>query len=474
MGISRMGRRRQGELPRYRLHKQSGQAVVSLPLGGGKYRDLLLGCHGSEESQREYERVINEWLASGRNAPLKSSGPAPDLTVAELCLRFWKHAEGLYRLADGSPSRELDHYKYAQKALIALYGHKPASEFGPLGLKAVRQSMIDARQYRVRFDLDARPAGRWLPDEKVRLAVSGEGRGDAMREDTWSPVEVLETRKALSRRVVNQRIDHIRRMFKWAVSEELAPPSVYEALKAVAGLRRGHEGTKEKPKIKPVSDEHVEATLHHLNPQVAAMVRLQRLIGARATEVCLMRGRDIDRSGPVWWYRIDPNEIPREGPANLHKTAHHQQEDGSATVKALPLGPKAQVALAPWLRDNPEEFLFQPKEARRAQDAEKRKNRKSPMTPSQLARKPKADPKRAPQDHYTHHSYRRAIARACEQAKVPCWMPHQLKHACGTQVRKRFGAEASRIFLGHSKLSTTEIYAEADMNQVEKIALEMG
>ena len=96
------------------------------------------------------------------------------------------------------------------------------------------------------------------------------------------------------------------------------------------------------------------------------------------------------------------------------------------------------------------------------------------MTPSQRARQRKADPRRAPKDHYTHHSYRRAIARACEQAKVPCWKPHQLKHACGSQVRKQYGAEASRIFLGHSKLSTTEIYAEADMEQIEKIALQLG
>ena len=410
-----MGRRRQGELPRYRLHKQSRQAVVSLPLGGGKYRDYLLGPHGTEGSRREYERVIHEWLASGRHAPPRPSDSPADLTVAELCLRFWKHAEGFYRLADGSPSKELDHYKYAQKALIALYGHRPASEFGPLGLKAVRQSMIDARQVRVRFE-ESRPAGFWLPDDRVRPDPSSQDRGLAARKGSWHPVEILETRKALSRRVVNQRIDHIRRMFKWAVSEELVPSSISEALRAVAGLRRGHEGTKEKPKVKPVLDEHVEATLPHLNPQVAAMVRLQRLIGARATEVCLMRGRDIDRSGPVWWYRIDPNEIPREGPANLHKTAHHEQEDGSATVKSLPLGPKAQAVLAPWLREASDEFLFQPGEARRAQDAEKRRNRKSPMTPSQRARRPKAAPKRAPQDHYTHHSYRRAIARACERA----------------------------------------------------------
>jgi hypothetical protein len=41
-------------------------------------------------------------------------------------------------------------------------------------------------------------------------------------------------------------------------------------------------------------------------------------------------------------------------------------------------------------------------------------------------------------------------------------------------VRKRFGLEASRAFMGHTKLSTAEIYAEKDMELVEKIALEIG
>jgi hypothetical protein len=35
-----MAHRKKGELPRYRLHKQSGQAVVSLPTGSvPRYRD---------------------------------------------------------------------------------------------------------------------------------------------------------------------------------------------------------------------------------------------------------------------------------------------------------------------------------------------------------------------------------------------------------------------------------------------------
>ena len=68
-----MARRRKGELSRYRLHKQSGQAVVSLPLGGGKYPDFLLGPFDSEESKREYTRVINEWLAAGMLSPPNTS-----------------------------------------------------------------------------------------------------------------------------------------------------------------------------------------------------------------------------------------------------------------------------------------------------------------------------------------------------------------------------------------------------------------
>src|SRR5260370_7366125 len=114
-----MARRRKGELPRYRLHKQSGQAVVSLPLGGGKYRDFLLGPFDSEESKREYTRVINEWLAAGMLAnPKAMNGRCPDLSVAEACLRFCKHAEVYYRLVDASPSTEPETYKYAQPPLI--------------------------------------------------------------------------------------------------------------------------------------------------------------------------------------------------------------------------------------------------------------------------------------------------------------------------------------------------------------------
>lgn len=148
-----MARRKKGELPRYRLHKQSGQAVVSLPTGGApRYRDVLLGPYGSGESKREYPRVLDEWLAAGKLAPPRTlDGRCPDLTVAEVCLRFWKHAEICCRLVDGSPSGELDNYQHALAPLEERYGRTLPSESGPLKLKAVREGMIDARRCLVRF-----------------------------------------------------------------------------------------------------------------------------------------------------------------------------------------------------------------------------------------------------------------------------------------------------------------------------------
>jgi hypothetical protein len=122
-----MARRRKGELPGYRLHKQSGHAVVSLPLGGGKYRDFLLGHFDSEESKREYTRVINEWLAAGILAsPTAAGGRCLDLSVAEVCVRLCKHADVHYRLVDGSLFGEKDNCQYAQAPLMDLYGLTPA------------------------------------------------------------------------------------------------------------------------------------------------------------------------------------------------------------------------------------------------------------------------------------------------------------------------------------------------------------
>ena len=421
-----MARTPKGSPPNYPKKPHRGMARITVRLIDGRRHDIQLGPFGSAQSWTEYRRVLAELEVNGGRFHIMNDGAAATgLTVSELCLRFWDHAENFYRLPDGSPSRELEHYQYSLKPVDEFYGSTLASEFGPLKLKTVRQKMIDGLRYQVRLIDGEKSRSWWVGEDRIRHPVGKPDQWEVKSGETWVPVEVVNTKKALCRKIINQRIDHIKRFFKWAVSEELLPSSVYEALRTVAGLRRGHPGTCERARVKPVPQEHVEAVLPFLPPQVAAMIQLQPLMGARPTEICQIRGRSIDRTGPVWWYKIDPNEVARDGqPENLHKTAYQENADGSAVVKLLPIGPRAQAILKPWLRESPDEYLFQPGEARQVKYQERRKKRKNTLWPSHLAhqaKKKKTKPKRVPSHRYDRHSYARAIARACKSAGVPHW-----------------------------------------------------
>jgi hypothetical protein len=120
----------ENRVPSYRLHRQSGQAIVTL---GG--RDILLGVHGSASSKSEYRRWIAEWIANGRRLVPTSS----NLTVSELIESFKTHAEDFYQT-----SGEADNFRYALRPLHRLYGPTSVTDFGPLKLEAVRNAMIEA------------------------------------------------------------------------------------------------------------------------------------------------------------------------------------------------------------------------------------------------------------------------------------------------------------------------------------------
>src|SRR5262245_8112022 len=91
-------------VPSYRLHKQSGQAVVTPTDPTGRRRDVLLGKYDTPESRAEYLRVVGEWEASGHRTPPRSAEDSrcPDLTVNELAVAFWRHVEQHYRRPDGT------------------------------------------------------------------------------------------------------------------------------------------------------------------------------------------------------------------------------------------------------------------------------------------------------------------------------------------------------------------------------------
>jgi integrase len=114
----------------------------------------------------------------------------------------------------------------------------------------------------------------------------------------------------LCRRHINQRINRIRRVFKWGVENEIVPPGVLHALQAVAPLKKGRTTARESEPVKPVPDEHVDAVLPLVSRQVAAMIQLQRLAGMRPGEVVILRPGDVDRSGDQEGARCRDNLSP--------------------------------------------------------------------------------------------------------------------------------------------------------------------
>jgi integrase len=235
-------------------------------------------------------------------------------------------------------------------------------------------------------------------------------------------------------------------------------------------------GVRETEPVKPVPEVFVNAAQPFMPPPVRAMVELQLLTGMRPGETCIIRAIDIDMTGRVWIYR----------PAT-HKTAHHGHE------RTVCLGPKAQEVIRPWLALDATAFLFSPAKAEAARNAQRRKERETPLWPShqrRLERKRRTAPKRAKQDRYDEASCRRAIKRACAKADnlaheeqpavsfdeviIPTWHPHQLRHNAATSLRREYGVELARIILGHATAFTTEIYAEVDQQQAIEVIAKIG
>jgi hypothetical protein len=81
--------RPRNELPTYRLHKKTGQAVLTLRDALGERHDVFLGPHGSKESWQEYQRVVDEWRAGNGTAQVQKRA---DLTIVELIKMYWQYS----------------------------------------------------------------------------------------------------------------------------------------------------------------------------------------------------------------------------------------------------------------------------------------------------------------------------------------------------------------------------------------------
>jgi len=402
-------------VPAYGLHRPTGQARVIID-----GRHVYLGKHGSPESWEKYHRLIAERLA----CPGVAASPAPphdkDLTIIELIAAYWQFAEGYY-VKDGRPT---DHLHVVRRALGLLrqhYGQQPATSFGPRCFRGIQQKLVQ---------------------------------------------------ESKARTYINDVCAVVRRVFKWAVSQELIPVHVHQALTTVPGLKKGRTSAREPAPIQPVTEKVLVATLPCLPPVISDMVQLQLLLGCRPGEICQMRPRDVERAGEIWVYR-----------PQSHKTEHHGR------VRDIAVGPQAQAILLPYLVRDADCPCFSPADSRRRRFEAMRASRKTPIQPSQVNRG-KKQPRRTPREMYTKDSYYRAIQRACDRADliahaarpdiatderlVPRWHPNQLRHTAATKIRRRFGLEAAQVVLGHSRADVTQVYAERDGKLAGEVAKLIG
>jgi integrase len=243
----------EGSPPKYCLHKASGQAIVYV-----NGRAIYLGKYKSAASRENYNRLIAEWSTTGVLPEAKEA-----LTVNELMLAYIKHSKKYYR-KNGEPTSEHALIVEVCRALKPLYGRSYARNFGPLALKAVRETLVDS---------------------------------------------------GLCRKTVNRQVGRLVRMFRWAAAQELVPSDIPQALSMVSGLRKGRTKARETAPIEPVPEVIVDATLPFLPAVVADMVRFQRLTGCRPAEVCKLRPCDLNREKATWVYRPDS-----------HKTEHHERD----------------------------------------------------------------------------------------------------------------------------------------------------
>lgn len=290
---------KQRKAPSYRLHKPSGQAVVTI-----EGRDHYLGAFDSPLSHEAYGRKIAEWKA----ATIAAASQGQQLSVAGMVAEYWRHVEasGLY-VKNGKATSERSCLAVALRPLVRLFGSMPAATFGPRDLVTVRTALCSP-----------------LP---------APGEGERGRRVHVQPI----TRKS-----VNAHVHRIRRVFRWAASMQVIPASTWQGLLALEALRRGQaSGTREAGKVRPAPVRSVAKVLRTVDGDVAACIRLQWLCGMRPGEVVQMRTADIDRSGQVWRYR-----------PTSHKNEHRDQE------REILLGPRAQRVLAPFLRLDPAAWLF--------------------------------------------------------------------------------------------------------------------
>jgi hypothetical protein len=197
--------RPRNEIPKLRRHTAKNRAFFQFR--GKRY---YTGRWGSREAEEQYRRLIAEIVLPAQDSDTRTIPDAPTLSGDQILVEDLA-AEFLEQVAQRHPppSREADNIGYAIKELLEIHATTRVVEFTPRALRTFQAHL--------------------------------------MRPDR---TEGVQGRRVLSRRTLNRRVDSVRKMFRWGVSQELVPLATWQALTTIDGFKHGQFGLKDRPPVK--------------------------------------------------------------------------------------------------------------------------------------------------------------------------------------------------------------------------------
>jgi integrase len=267
-------------------------------------------------------------------------------------------------------------------------------------------------------------------------AVAGDQPPGAIDADVlcacqdWMLAQRTSKGKPWARSTINDRINRIRRMIRWARK----PPRRWVSAGQVADLdlveplKYGRSQARETGDVQPVDHERVTDVMSVCGPQLYAMLDLHWNTGMRPGELVRMRRDEISIERP----RLASGG---RGEVMVYRPSHHKVRHHGLDRNVF-LGPESQRIVEDWLR--------------------------------------KIDPAQERLFGYTTNSYREAIVRLIRQHGFGHWTPAQIRHSFAYRMRDTAGIDVTQVLMGHRHRSTTEIYAAPDAASAIEAIMRFG
>jgi integrase len=328
----------------YSFHKATGQAFVRV-----NGRMLYLGKYGTRESRVRHQNIV-----AAAQAQREATDLLRPISVGELAERYLSAMRAEY----GPKSWQAVEGKRIALAVCERFAGLEAAAFGPKALQEVQRALL------------------------------AHGR--------------------ICRTGVNRMVRRTVAMFKWAVSEELLPPTVWQALQAVRPLRKG-KGREVAPRI-AVAAEAVDAIVAHLEANgalsAARCIRFMRATGCRPSEA----------------YSATPADFRLSEEPPVYVPQHHKCESRGMD-RFIVMNAAAVNVVQESLRG-------------------------CAQTHGPLFRNSAGNA-------WEVTTMAHMIERACNALGIERWTPYQLRHLAATEAVNRTGSEAAAAaMLGHSPDST--------------------